>query len=95
MLARACSEATRRLREVNSGFLAFRWAPMLAALLRVTPSPVSGELYLTDAVREIRRSGGSVVAVPMDDPVEMLGANTPEQLDAIARERARRTAGRR
>ena len=87
---RDADEATRRVREVNSGFYTFVWGRVLPALERVRPSPASGEYYLTDAVQEVRQAGGSVVAVRMDDPREMLGANTPTQLEEIERERARR-----
>ncbi len=89
---RDADDEIRRVREVNSGFCAFVWGRFLPALERVRPSAVSGELYLTDAIGEVRAEGGTVVAVPMDDPREILGANTPEQLAAIAREQARRAS---
>jgi bifunctional UDP-N-acetylglucosamine pyrophosphorylase/glucosamine-1-phosphate N-acetyltransferase len=89
---RDATDEVRRIREVNSGFYAFRWGRILPVLERIKPSPVSGEYYLTDAVREVRSEGGRVAAVLMADPVEMLGANTPEQLDEVAAEMTRRTA---
>jgi len=92
---RDADEQVRRVKEVNSGFYAFVWGRVLPALERVRPSPVSGELYLTDAVAQVRADGGKVVAVLMDDPCEMLGANTPEQLAAIARAHAARATARR
>ncbi len=92
---RDADEQVRQVKEVNSGFYAFVWGRMLPALERVRPSPVSGELYFTDAVAQLRAEGGKVVAVLMDDPDEMLGANTPEQLAAIARVHAARAAVRR
>ncbi|MEO0086321.1 MAG: NTP transferase domain-containing protein [candidate division WOR-3 bacterium] len=92
---RDADEVTRRVREVNSGFYAFVWGRIRPALERVRPSPVSGEYYLTDAIALVRADGGKVVAVPMDDPCEMLGANTPEQLTAIERIWAARLAAAR
>jgi bifunctional UDP-N-acetylglucosamine pyrophosphorylase/glucosamine-1-phosphate N-acetyltransferase len=76
--------------EVNSGAYAFRWGDVLPALERIQPSPASGEYYLTDVVAGVRAEGGSAVAVLADDPAEMSGANTPEQLAEIERELARR-----
>lgn len=78
------------VKEVNSGAYAFRWGDVRPALGRIKPSRVSGEYYLTDVVALVRAEGGSVVAVEAADPNEMLGANTPGQLDEIAAELARR-----
>lgn len=86
------TDEIRRIREVNSGFCAFIWGRLLPALELVRPSPVSGELYLTDAVRQLGVLGGRVVAVTMADPVEMTGVNTPEQLAIVAAQMTRRAA---
>ena len=73
------------INEVNSGAYSFRWGRVKPALERIRPSPVSGEYYLTDIVREVRAEGGQVVAVLADDPIEMLGANTRDELVALER----------
>jgi bifunctional UDP-N-acetylglucosamine pyrophosphorylase/glucosamine-1-phosphate N-acetyltransferase len=73
------------INEVNSGAYSFRWGSVKPALERIQPSPVSGEYYLTDVVREVRAEGGQVVAVLAADPSEMLGANTRDELVALER----------
>jgi bifunctional UDP-N-acetylglucosamine pyrophosphorylase/glucosamine-1-phosphate N-acetyltransferase len=73
------------INEVNSGAYSFRWGRARPALERIRPSPVSGEYYLTDIVREVRDEGGQAVAVLATDPDEMLGANTPDELAALER----------
>ncbi|MBN2464775.1 NTP transferase domain-containing protein [candidate division WOR-3 bacterium] len=73
------------IHEVNSGAYSFLWGRVRPALERIKPSPVSGEYYLTDIVREVRSDGGQAVAVLADDPDEMLGANTPEELVLLER----------
>jgi bifunctional UDP-N-acetylglucosamine pyrophosphorylase/glucosamine-1-phosphate N-acetyltransferase len=73
------------IHEVNSGAYSFCWGRARPALERIRPSPVSGEYYLTDIVRELRSEGGQAVAVLAEDPVEMLGANTPEELVLLER----------
>jgi bifunctional UDP-N-acetylglucosamine pyrophosphorylase/glucosamine-1-phosphate N-acetyltransferase len=73
------------INEVNSGAYSFRWGRARPALERIRPSPVSGEYYLTDIVREVRSEGGQAVAVLATDPDEMLGANTPDELAALER----------
>lgn len=87
---RDASEVVRRVKEVNSGFYAFIWGRLLPVTERVRPSPVTGEYYLTDAIRGIRSEGGRVIAVLMDDPKEMLGVNTPEQYRQVTAELGRR-----
>jgi len=89
---RDASEEVRRIDEVNSGAYSFRWGRVSTVLRRIEPSPQSGEYYLTDAVREVRREGGRVVAVEAEDPDEILGANTPEQLAKVASVLAARSA---
>ena len=73
------------IHEVNSGAYSFRWGRARPALERIRPSPVSGEYYLTDIVREVRSEGGQAVAVLATDPDEMLGANRPAELAALER----------
>jgi len=73
------------INEVNSGAYSFRWGRARPALERIQPSPVSGEYYLTDIVREVRSDGGQAVAVLAADQEEMLGANTPDELAALER----------
>jgi bifunctional UDP-N-acetylglucosamine pyrophosphorylase/glucosamine-1-phosphate N-acetyltransferase len=73
------------INEVNSGAYSFRWGRARPALERIRPSPVSGEYYLTDIVRELRAEAGQAVAVLAADADEMLGANTPDELAALER----------
>ncbi|MBM3315810.1 hypothetical protein FJY71_08255 [candidate division WOR-3 bacterium] len=80
---RDADDAVRQIREVNSGFYAFVWGTLLPVLADVRPSPATGEYYLTDAVRAVRERGGRVAAVSMEDPAEMSGVNTPEQLARV------------
>lgn len=82
---RDASPEVLAIHEVNSGAYSFRWGRARPALERIRPSPVSGEYYLTDIVRELQSEGGQVVAVLAADPDEMLGANTPAELAALER----------
>jgi len=89
---RDADDHVRSTREVNSGFYAFRWGKVQKVLQSIKPSPVSGEYYLTEMVSGIRAEHGQVVAVQMDDPKELMGANTPEQRGQVSAEFARRRA---
>ncbi len=88
---RDASEQVKGIAEVNAGVYAFGWGRLRPVLERIEPSAVSGECYLTDAVRAVRSEGGRVAAVVAEDPKEILGVNTPEQLAEVATELARRS----
>ena len=71
------------LREVNMGLYAFRTAPLLAHLDKLTADNPHGELYLTDMAHILHASGERVVAFKVPDPSELLGANTMAEMMAL------------
>ncbi len=85
--------AERRGRECNSGTYCFdpRWLwPALAAVARRASRNAQGELYLTDVIGQLARSGRRVEAVRVADPREVAGVNDRRQLatlEGLLRER--------
>lgn len=82
-----------RITEVNASAYCFDRAKLTDALAAVTPSAASGERYLTDVVAVLAEADELVAAVPTDDPDEILGANTPDELavcESILRRRRER-----
>jgi bifunctional UDP-N-acetylglucosamine pyrophosphorylase/glucosamine-1-phosphate N-acetyltransferase len=71
------------LREINMGLYAFRTAPLLAHLDKLTANNPHSELYLTDMAAVLHAAGERVVAVQTGDPAELLGANTIAELVAL------------
>jgi bifunctional UDP-N-acetylglucosamine pyrophosphorylase/glucosamine-1-phosphate N-acetyltransferase len=71
------------LREVNMGLYAFRTAPLLAHLDKLTTDNPHGELYLTDMAQVLHAAGERVVAFHTDNPDELLGANTIAEMMAL------------
>ena len=70
--------------EANSSIYVFRAELLWPALARLQPVNAQGELYLTDAVRDLV-SAGQIVAVHVaDDPDETEGVNTRVELAAAA-----------
>ena len=69
------------LRECNLD-LRLRAASLWPALERLEPHNVQGELYLTDAVRDLVGRGERVVAHVAPDPAETEGVNTRAELAA-------------
>jgi bifunctional UDP-N-acetylglucosamine pyrophosphorylase/glucosamine-1-phosphate N-acetyltransferase len=71
------------LREVNMGMYAFRTAPLLAHLHKLTANNPHGELYLTDMAGVLHSAGERVVAFKTEEPVALLGANTIAELASL------------
>jgi len=72
------------LRECNSSIYVFRTELLWPALERLEPHNAQGELYLTDAVRDLVERGERVVAHVAADPAEAAGVNTRAELAAAA-----------
>ena len=73
------------IEECNSSIYVFRSDLLWPALDRLEPHNVQGELYLTDAVRDLVARGERVVAHVAADPGETEGVNTRVELaDAAA-----------
>ena len=72
------------LGECNSSIYVFRSDLLWPALDRLEPHNAQGELYLTDAVRDLVALGERVVAHVADDPDETEGVNTRVELAAAA-----------
>ncbi len=68
--------------EINAGLYAFDAAWLRRRGAALTPSPVTGELYLTDLVRLAREDGRIVSAVGFEDDGRFDGINDRSQLAA-------------
>jgi len=71
------------LREVNMGLYAFKTAPLLSHLDKLTSNNPHAELYLTDMAQVLNESGERVVAFRAADADELLGANTIAEMMAL------------
>lgn len=76
------TDQERQLTEYNAGLYLVRSPWLWLALERIKPSEVTGEYYLTDIVALARADGLKVAAVPVVDPADAHGVNTPEELAA-------------
>jgi bifunctional UDP-N-acetylglucosamine pyrophosphorylase/glucosamine-1-phosphate N-acetyltransferase len=68
------------LREINMGMYAFRTAPLLEHLNKLTTENPHGEFYLTDMARLLKDAGERVVAFKSAEFEELLGVNTLAEL---------------
>ena len=80
---KALTAEQRPIREINSGIYAFKTAPLLEHLDKLTANNAHGELYLTDMAGLLRAAGERVVAVQAAEAAEVLGANTIAELVAL------------
>jgi bifunctional UDP-N-acetylglucosamine pyrophosphorylase/glucosamine-1-phosphate N-acetyltransferase len=74
------SPAEKALDEVNSGIYAFDHAALSGILSSLTADNAQGEYYLTDTVSLLQARGAKAAVWCAEDPRELLGINTPEQL---------------
>ena len=75
--------------EANSSIYVFRADLLWDAVERLTPANAQGELYLTDAVRDLVAAGHRVAVHVAADPAETEGVNTRVELAAAAARSAR------
>ena len=64
------------IREVNGGVYLFYCPHLLETLFRVSPSPKTGEVYLTEVFGLMAQAGYKVRSFMAEDPTEILGVNT-------------------
>jgi bifunctional UDP-N-acetylglucosamine pyrophosphorylase/glucosamine-1-phosphate N-acetyltransferase len=75
-----CSALELANREINTGFYAFDCEVLFRALAQVLPANKQGEYYLTDTVKIIAGQGLRIGAFSIEDPLEVLGINSPVEL---------------
>ncbi|HEV8182365.1 MAG TPA: bifunctional UDP-N-acetylglucosamine diphosphorylase/glucosamine-1-phosphate N-acetyltransferase GlmU, partial [Candidatus Angelobacter sp.] len=80
---KALTTAQQKAREINSGIYAFAAGPLFANIDRLTTSNAHHEFYLTDMAALLVKAKGTVVAVKVDEPSEVLGANTLAELSTL------------
>lgn len=80
----------KRINEINTGIFCFDNESLFQALPGITNDNAQREYYLTDIVKVMRETGISVglkrfEAMVLEDPTEVMGINTPEQLEEANR----------
>ncbi len=87
------SPAERALYEINSADYVFDRAGVTEALAHVKDDNRQNELYLTDTIALLKAAGRPILALKVDDPREVLGVNTQEQLAEAERAYLARAEG--
>ncbi len=80
-----------KVREINSGIYCFNTRFLYQMLKQITPSPVTGEYYLTDVPALLRENGEMVSLYLHNDAREVSGINNRAELADLERLVHRRT----
>jgi len=73
-----------KIKEINSGTFCFDNKLLFETISDIDNSNVQQEYYLTDAVKIIHHRGLKVAVVAVDNPDEVSGVNSKEQLTKLA-----------
>jgi len=88
----SADELEARVKWVNQAVYLYRAEALFEALKHLRRDNVQQEEYLTDTIDGLVQKGKRVLPVPVDDPEDVLGFNSPEELLEIE-EHFRRKAG--
>jgi bifunctional UDP-N-acetylglucosamine pyrophosphorylase/glucosamine-1-phosphate N-acetyltransferase len=88
------TEAERSIREINAGFMALGAKRLAGWLGKISNRNAQKEYYLTDIVTLAVKEGVPVVAVKVDDAMEVTGVNSKAELAALERAHQQRQARR-
>ena len=80
---RDCTSEQKKIRELNAGVYVFDCKKLFAALGQLNNNNAQGEYYLTDVPKLLQGAGGRVGVCAACTAEEMLGVNTPAQLQAV------------
>jgi len=89
--AKDANAAELAIGEYNSGVFCFLTENMIEAFGSLTTDNKQGEYYLTDTVSFLVKKGALVTAVATDEPDEVAGINTIDELAALEQVLARRS----
>jgi bifunctional UDP-N-acetylglucosamine pyrophosphorylase/glucosamine-1-phosphate N-acetyltransferase len=73
----------QKITEINAGVYYGHKDLLASALAQITTNNEQGELYLTDAVKDIASRGKKVCAYMIDNEDEIIGVNTKAQLAQV------------
>jgi bifunctional UDP-N-acetylglucosamine pyrophosphorylase / glucosamine-1-phosphate N-acetyltransferase len=83
---RDANEEEKKICEINTGIYIFHSGLLFSMLEKIKPDNVQGEIYLTDVIGLLNDAGYEVGTVTTDDPAEIEGINSRNQLAQAERE---------
>ena len=80
------------INEINGGIYCFNSKELFTALASVKRDNEQKEYYLTDVIKIMRDRGGLIKGIILEDPSEIMGLNTQEELSHVNQIMYRRNA---
>ena len=77
-----CTPDEKKIKEWNPGIYIFKIPQLFIELKRIKSNNASNEYYLTDVI-ELIKENSPVQAKKIEDPMEVIGINTINQLDSL------------
>lgn len=78
-----CTNEQRKIQEINAGIYIFKSKELFSALNKIKNDNKQNEYYLPDALKYIAKNGQSIALHITDEPIEISGVNTVEQLTEL------------
>jgi len=80
---RDLSEEEEQINEINGGIYCFDSKELFTALTLVKRDNEQKEYYLTDVIKIMRDKGSSIESITVEDPDEIKGINTQQELSQV------------
>ena len=77
-----CTPDEKKIKEWNPGIYIFKIPQLFSELKRIKSNNASNEYYLTDVI-ELIKENSPVQAKKIDNPMEVIGINTINQLNSL------------
>ena len=74
------SETEKKIKKINTGIYCFDKKLLISVIDELKPDNNQKEYYLTDVVEIAQKRHEKIVVITMDDPRQVIGVNTPEEL---------------
>ncbi len=78
-----CNDKQRTIKEINAGIYIFKAQSLFPALTKIKNDNLQNEYYLPDALKHIAKRGKSIALHITNEPIEISGVNTVEQLTEL------------
>lgn len=78
-----CNDEQRKIKEINAGIYIFKSKELFPALNKIKNDNKQNEYYLPDTLKYIAKAGQSIALHITDEPIEITGVNTVEQLKEL------------
>ncbi|MBL6996142.1 MAG: NTP transferase domain-containing protein [Desulfobacula sp.] len=75
------NETEKKIKKINTGIYCFDKKFLISVVDEIRPENSQAEYYLTDAVEIAQKRHEKIVVITMDDPGQVIGVNTLEELE--------------